>query len=300
MLSRRALLALGAASVLFPTPGLGQEKREGEGGIGGTGIVGLLTDFGSLIVAGNRVETGPGTRFEDAFGTLAEASLRVGDSLTVEASGAPGQLLARRVRVNYPLIGTITRVSGRNLVINGVTVRLERAQSLARAGNRVAVHGLWRGNEVVASRLAAPRSARDLVSGTVSRRGVSTRIGSLEVRGRGRGRMREGGFGEAIGRFDAQSGVFVANSVGTQRFVGLQSTLTRLAVEGYLEPSRGNPGFRVSGLGHSFRRNVALSQFANQRTLFVGDYDGLFAPRRATRLPESFASRRAVLRSLVE
>lgn len=300
MLSRRAILALGAASILAPARAVSQEQREGEGGIGGTGIVGVLTDFGSLIVAGTRVETGPITRFEDAFGALSENSLRVGDSLTVEASGPPDQLVARRVRVTYPLIGTITDILGQSLVINGVPVRLERSESLARVGSRVAVHGVWRGDEVVASRLAAPRSESDLIAGTANRQRLRMRIGPLEMRGRGRGQLQDGGFGEAIGAFDREEGVFDATRINTQRFVGVQSSLTRLAVEGYLEPSRGNPGFRVSGLGHSFRRNVSLSAFAGDRTLFVGDYDGLFAPRQATRLPEDFASRRALLRGLVE
>ncbi|MEM9342073.1 MAG: DUF5666 domain-containing protein [Pseudomonadota bacterium] len=297
MLSRRALLALGTASVLFPTPGLGQEKREGEGGIGGTGIVGVLTDFGSLILAGSRVEFGRGTRFEDVFGPLSDERLRVGDSLTVEASGPADALVARRVRVNYPLIGTVTEASGGRLVVNGTPVRLERSGG-ARVGDRVAVLGVWRGNEVIASRLAAPRSDRDLVSGTATRQGLGSRIGGLDIAGRGRSSLRNGGFGEAIGRYDPASGAFVAERMITERFLSPREPLTRLAVEGYLEPAPGRPGFRVSGLGHSFARSLRLSGLSNQRILFVGDYNGLFAPTQATRLPEAFAARRALLRSL--
>ncbi|MEO1612986.1 MAG: hypothetical protein AAFU55_11645, partial [Pseudomonadota bacterium] len=68
-LSRRSLL-LGASALAIG--GCAADDRlaaadpdEPRGGIGGTGIVGVLTDFGSLIVNGKRIELDGRTRIAD-------------------------------------------------------------------------------------------------------------------------------------------------------------------------------------------------------------------------------------------
>ncbi len=296
-LSRRALLA-GLGATLLPLSAPAQEK-ESEGGIGGTGIVGILSDLDRLIVAGNRLRPSKDTMYSDAFGRISNRDLRVGDSLTVEARGSADALTARRIHVTYPLVGTIASVSrdGLRLVVNGAVVRLEVPSRFAQAGYRVAVHGLWRGKEVTASRLVPARGAIDLVSGTVERVGFKTAVGAVPVVRAGR--TIDGGYAEALGRFETERGIFrVSERIETRRFTSEARFLTNLSIEGYLETVRERPGFRISGLGHSFRRNLRLDAFLDQRVLFNGQYNGLFAAERATVLPEDFTRRRALLRRL--
>lgn len=300
--SRRSALLCAAAGSLYPPASFAQEQREAEGGIGGTGIVGVLTDFSSLIVAGNKVQTSSDTSYRDAFGVLRESDLQLGDSLTVEALGMPDDLVANQVQVNYPLVGPVTSVEdgGRSVIVNGTEVRLQTPQRTARLGQRVAVLGLWQSNQVIGSRLAAARDARDVISGTVSRRGLSVRIGPVLIEGRGRRRLQGGEFATVLGRYQAENGVFISEAIQLGRFTDLAAPLTDLSVEGYLEPTRGNPGYRIAGLGHSFARNLNLEPFLNERVLFGGPYDGLFAADQAIVLPENPAQRRRLLRQLAQ
>ncbi|MEM8690334.1 MAG: DUF5666 domain-containing protein [Pseudomonadota bacterium] len=298
-LSRRAALAGGGATLLLPGLGWAQSTdREMEGGIGGTGIVGVLTDFGSLIVGGQYVGTDAGTRYTDGFGALQKSNLRIGDSLTVEASGPQSDLVARRVHVTHPLVGRIASGSGQTFVVNGVSVTLNGSNGGFAVGDRVAVAGLWRGTRVIASGLSPARSNLDLVSGDVIRGPNGRQIGGIATRGGGLHRARIGSFVTAIGQFDQDRPRFNAQRVRIERFTGAAGPLERLAVEGYLEQSSDAPGYRVSGLGHSFERNLQLAQYVNERVLFTGGYTGRFAANSAVILPESFAARRRILRDL--
>ena len=300
-LSRRAALGLGIAAVFGPGQLWAQTARpDVEGGIGGTGIVGLLTDFGSLIVAGNYLRTDAQTRYTDGFGRLSKSDLQVGDSLTVEASGPSNALVARRVHVTHPVVGTITARSGngREITVNGVTVRLDQRAGAFGVGARVAVSGLWRGPLVQGARLAPARSTQDLVSGDVTRSGGVTRVGGVAVRGNGTGSIAPGSFASIVGRFNADTGVLQAARVSNARFTGAAGALARLSIEGYLDPTSRAPGYRVAGLGHSFERNLNLSAFATSRVLLNGAYTGRFAAQGAVVLPEGFGAQRRVLRQI--
>lgn len=295
--TRRNVLLCGAAACTLPYH-LPAQEREVEGGIGGTGIVGILTDFGSLIIGGHTVETLAQTRYESAFGQLTERDLALGDSLTVEAVGDSDNLVARRIHVTYPLVGQVASIEERAAVINGVTVTLSPTGAAPRIGDRVAVSGLWKGTTVVASRIARAGSPLDLIAGDVSRVGLSSLIGGVKVRGGGIGRAAPASFATALGTFDPGTQSLAAQTVRLGRFTNAAGPLQRLAIEGFLEPAPRAPGYRVSGLGHSFARNLNLAPFAASRTLFIGPYDETFAANRAITLSENLQERRTVLRSL--
>ena len=174
-------------------------------------------------------------------------------------------------------------------------MKLARPNRLARIGQRVAVSGLWRGNAVEASGLTPARDARDLVSGTVDRAGFATTVSGVRVSGTGIQQLEDEGFGSVVGRYDPNTGLMRSQRAVTARFTGAAGPLKRLAIEGYLEQTRAAPGYRVAGLGHSFARNIDLSPYAQGRTLFLGDYTGLFAAREALGLPEDPAARAQIL-----
>ena len=173
---RVALLGLGA-SALGACAGplqIGEGKKAPRGGIGGTGIVGVLTDFGSIIVNGLRVETSAETKVTDAFGPVDLRSVQIGHSLTVEAATVDGTLVARRVHISHPVIGAVERVRGRRAVVAGVPVVLEPSgMGRWKRGQSVAVSGLWQGDKVVASRIDRI-AKRDLsvIAGVVGLQGL--------------------------------------------------------------------------------------------------------------------------------
>lgn len=269
-----------------------------EGGIGGTGIVGLLTDFGSLYVNGRYIQTDADTEYSDGFGRLRKSDLRVSQSLTIEANASANGLLARRVHVTYPVVGRIDAVlrQGRALLINGVEVRLPQTLRGFDVGDRVAVSGLWRGQSVEASLLEQARSNSDLVSGDVSRSGLAITVGATKVQRTGA--LQNGSFATIIGRFDPARLILRAQNIEEGRFTGAAGRLRQLSIEGYLEPTERAPGYRVSGLGHSFKRNLQLSNFTSSRMLFSGPYTGTFAANEALVLPDSLQARRRILRRI--
>lgn len=295
--SRRSVLLAGGAACIIPRV-LPAQEREVEGGIGGTGIVGLLTDFGSLIVGGQYVATNSQTVYSDAFGPLSKSNLALGDSLTVEAAGPAGNLVARRVHVTYPVVGQVNAVSGNMAQVNGVEVQMPTRRPAIGIGDRVAVSGVWQGPRVIASRISAARSSQDVISGDVQRTGRGSLVGGIAVRSAALSRQAEGSFASVVGTFDPSAARMAPQSLQSERFVEAAGPLRRLAVEGFLEAAPRAPGFRVSGLGHSFARNLSLASFAGSRTLFTGPYDGRFAASNAVTLPEAEQERRTILRAL--
>lgn len=300
-LDRRALLlgALAAAGCAPARP-TGDRLPPVEGGIGGTGIVGVVTSLGSVRIAGLRVGI-EGARVEDAFGPRDAASLGPGHSLTIEATGAEGDLAATRVRLTPPLIGrvaSIDRATGRLRVL-GVEVTLEPGlDASVEVGDRVAVSGLWRGDAVVASRLdrlapegpSAASGALRLGAGRPAVNGVPLLSGLTATAG-------EGDFVTVIGD-EHEAGLapgLAPRRVASGRFAGDGGAIRRLRVEGYLERALGDPGVVVSGFGHGFDPLARPAALAGIRALFIGRFDGLFAVDHGVPLPESAAARARLL-----
>ncbi|MEL6523760.1 MAG: DUF5666 domain-containing protein, partial [Pseudomonadota bacterium] len=219
--SRRVAVLGGLSALLFPDDGWPfGDDRQAEGGIGGTGIVGILVDTAPLRVSGTALSIDPETAVTNAYGSVSQQSLRRGNSLTVEARRLRDQLIARRVHVTYPLVGALSDISanGRQIRVNGIDVTLEGTLPRVRPGDRVAVSGLWRGPSVVASRVDRTNTPLDLVAGDVSRNRGTTAVGGVTLRGASTGRLRRGTFAEAIGVFDPNENLLDLRSLTSDRF----------------------------------------------------------------------------------
>lgn len=305
-LDRRHLLTgLGAMSVAACSDPfeIGTGKKPPKGGIGGTGIVGTLTDFGSLLVNGLRIETDGSAEITDAFGTMAGDAMSVGHHLTIEAATVDGVLVARRVRIVHPVIGRVDRAdpSGMRGVVAGVPIQLEPgAEGVLTPGARVAVSGAWRDTTVIASRIdERPGDGPVVISGVIRRAGTSAPPTLAGVRIRTSVALPESGtFVTAIGRHAATG--FVAEQIIPGRFTGAAGPLTALSIDGYLEVAATAPFFAVSGLGHSFDEDAKLAAFRDQRSIFSGTYDGKFVVRDTLRLPEALPERRRLLAGIVD
>ncbi len=297
VIDRRAALALLGTSALTacaaPALVTREERDPFEGGIGGTGIIGVVTALGSLQVNGLDVAITSETDVKSALGPMAPEAIQPGMAVTIYANRSAGATRARRVSVDYAAVGTAARGRGGRLEVAGVPVVAEPgALGRAEIGARVAVSGVWGLGAIVASRFDPVPEGPDLIAGTVTR-GDPARfgIGSVPVRGISR-LPRRGGYAVALGRADEAG--FQARTLLEGRF-GASDRLRLLSVEGFLEPVAAQPGFRIAGLGHSFDRQVNLAPLADARAIFFGRYTGLFRAQAGYVVPEGFADRRAAL-----
>lgn len=300
---RRIAIAGLGASFLSACAGpvkIGEGKKPPRGGIGGTGIVGVVTDFGSIILNGLRVVTTAETQVTDAFGPVDPDSVQIGHSLTVEASTVDGGLVARRVHISHPVIGKVERVRGRTARVGGVRVVMERnAIGKMRRGRTVAVSGLWKGNTVIGSRVDDVEDpGLTVIAGVIdqSRLGGPVSIGG-QTFAFGADVPPVGSFATIGGK--RSKGRFAPAWITPGRFFGSAGPLEQLSIEGYLEPSKAAPFFTVSGLGHSFDRDAKLRQLKDQRTLFSGPYVGTFAVSEGLPLPADQEARRDVVRQIL-
>jgi hypothetical protein len=298
--TRRRLIGLASSTLLAgcAAPALvtrDTERDPFEGGIGGTGIVGVLTELGSLKVNGLQVETTGRTRIVTPLGPVSESALAPGMALTIMADKTPRTLVARHVGLDFPLVGRLER-RGTALAVNGVPLRVEPgAVRRAGPGARVAVSGLWEAGAVVASRIDPAPFSEDVIAGPVTRGGASgLAVGGTPVRlSSGAAFPPSGAYATAIGRHGADG--FVAERLALGRFDAGARGLRQLAVEGYLERVRAAPGFRIAGLGHSFAEGLTLAPLFGRRAVYVGPYDGRFDARAGYVVPEGVVARRRLL-----
>ncbi|MFK7942521.1 MAG: hypothetical protein AB8B85_06370, partial [Paracoccaceae bacterium] len=222
----------------------GDGKKTPQGGIGGTGIVGTLTDFGSLIVNGLVLETGSRTRVTDAFGARDQAALAIGQSLTVEAERTPlfgsetsdAIYEAIRVQITHPVIGAVEKVdpTGSNAIVAGVRVTLEPG-ALGRfvPGVRMAISGLWQGPRVIASRVEpAEATGADVIAGEIAVVQSLPSLGGRPLLGASADLPEPGTFVTAYGR--NKSDGFAIERLVPGRFFGAAGALVTLSIEGYL------------------------------------------------------------------
>lgn len=159
--------------------------RLADRGIGGTGIIGVITGFASVCVAGEEVAL-PGnvsTRMdEDAAGL---DDLRAGQVVALEAAGPPGALQAQRIVVRHAVIGPVDSVGPGTVTVAGQVVAVGNATGAgvnAMPGQWVAVSGLRQGpGMIVATRIDPAPPGRVLVRGELVRIYGAARIGSLPV-----------------------------------------------------------------------------------------------------------------------
>ncbi len=88
--------------------GLSGDANGTGGGIGGTGIVGVITDFGSVVVNGRHVEIGPNTLIRQDGERANADELRVGQVVEIQAVGRSSRSLSRVIDVRREVAGPIT------------------------------------------------------------------------------------------------------------------------------------------------------------------------------------------------
>jgi hypothetical protein len=169
-------------------------------GIGGTGIVGVITGFGSVFVDGLEVAYTPATPVTVDGEPDPDATLKLGQLATIVAGDGNG-LHAVSIDLRHEVSGPVTSVTppgaGPNgagsdvatIVVSGQTVAIDAAtqgQRILRPGDWVAVSGLRQPDGVIAASRIDPREPGPvLVRGTATRdqMGIDRgwRIGALSI-----------------------------------------------------------------------------------------------------------------------
>lgn len=126
-----------------------------EGGLTGTGIVGIVQDLGSININGHWIRFDDDMMVTGPLGAISAADLRKGHSVAAMVTPAGSDWSATELVQTYPIIGPVQTLSQNEMTIMGTTVDLS---SLALSpdvvvGDWVAVSGLWRGEVVLASQV---------------------------------------------------------------------------------------------------------------------------------------------------
>ena len=262
-------------------------RPDEEGGLGGTGLFGTVTGFGSIRLNGLRVELPEG---------LSTAGLAVGDTVAVEAVAEGETLIARRLVPIHPLVGPVDRVEAGGLSVMGTMVTLGDGAVLdgtPRAGDWVAVSGIWRSGAVVATRVtpAAP-AATAQVAGLLLGEGRQRMIGGTAVDLACCGEPATG-YAVVSGRY--ADGALVAETTSAQLFA---PSVRWLVVEAFLARNPADPGFHLSGFGIPMDPASPVPPTVGQRSVFVGRLDGDFLIERSYPLPEDPAARQRTLEGI--
>ena len=147
--------AMGNTGRLVARPGLGGTGID-TGGIGGTGIVGVITGFASICVNGIEVHFDENTPISSNGAPGLASQLAVGQLVAVNANGYGDEMLARQISVIYAAIGPLDEV-------NLATGEFHLLGQTARASAPGALAGLEAGQWV---RVSGHRTAQGEIAAT--------------------------------------------------------------------------------------------------------------------------------------
>ena len=119
---------IGGTGQVAQRPGLGGTGQVADNGLGGTGIVGVVTGFGSVCVNGLKVEYEADTPVQQDGRPVPQSALAVGQVVALQADGPGGQLQAQRIVVLDAAVGPLGAVdaaSGRFSVMGQAATALD-------------------------------------------------------------------------------------------------------------------------------------------------------------------------------
>ena len=197
-LAEAALLTAGASPTIIPGALVGLTDTAsaapggGDEGLGGTGIVGTITAFGSICVNGIEVHFGADTPIERQGMRITRALLERGQLVEVGATRGRYEVAAHRILIRIPVAGPIERVDlasgeievlGQRILVGAEPVAGLGIGDLA-PGAGVRVSGLRRPDGVVvASNVSGGPIDRGWLEGRVNDAGPeSFSIGGLRLK----------------------------------------------------------------------------------------------------------------------
>ena len=154
------------------------------GGIGGTGIVAVITGFASVCLAGQEVSLPPDVPVSIESQPASPNALRAGQVAAVEAVGTGGGLSAARIAVRYEVSGPVEAATADTLRVAGQHVLLEPQTwgVRPRVGDWVSVSGLRRPDDtILATRVDRREPGEVMVRGMLRDDSGTLRLGALNL-----------------------------------------------------------------------------------------------------------------------
>jgi len=130
-----------------------QESEEREGGIIGTGIVGVITHLGSLYVNDQHIRTDDTMPVDGAVPPKLAGELKPGHTVAIVAMRDDDGWYARHIRQVSPVVGPVTAMESGKLTVLGTQIHAPDLPHELDVGDWVAISGLWQGDRLVASRV---------------------------------------------------------------------------------------------------------------------------------------------------
>ncbi|MGI9491900.1 MAG: DUF5666 domain-containing protein [Geminicoccaceae bacterium] len=286
-----------------------------EGGIGGTGIFGTITSFGSIVVNGQTVKFGEEVVQSREQITGRELPLSVGSAVIVEARSEEDGWIAERVALFLPLVGPVSVVdpASGTLSVMGTSILLEDDAAIVdrrghadgeiidlgaiAMGDRLAVSGIWKGGEIVASRIDrldddGPHAASGLLLLTSD----GMLVGGTQLTSDCCSELDAPAYVQLFGRY--LDDLFEVDRLETGVTLLFSRKIERLIVEAFLARDPIGEGFHLSGFGIPADQSATVKTLPGVRSLFVGAYDDAFHIRQSVVLPAGTVARENVLQSL--
>lgn len=286
-------------------PGLAESEKpheEREGGIVGTGIVGMITGLGSIRVNGQRIVFPDDLMTASELGDRPAGDLLPGETVAVEAVLAGNEWAALHIRHYLPIIGPVSLAVDGSPTVLGSAIETGPDTELVgfdggtfEAGQWVAVNGLWRGGTVVATRVdRIGHRPEAVVVGTYrpDPDGGGFLVGGTRVLGLDIQHAEPGDLLTVRG-IEVQ-GNLRASSIVRGLFVGRIETLL---MEGYLSQPDPSGVYTIYGSGVSASLGDRDMPISPDRGLYCALAADAPSIAELTTLPEREAERQALLDS---
>lgn len=192
-----------AAIFLGVHPAFAEEKEEREGGIVGTGIVGEITELGSILVNGQKIEIISDLPVVGSVPDITAGALKPGQTVAVVATLEGETWKALGIRQVLPLVGPVEAVGDGSLSVLGTTIDLGALAIAVNEGDWVAVSGFWRSERILATAIEhlPDWQGPAQVSGTFFETDgvLPARIGASEIAGIDPQHISSGAFAHVTG-----------------------------------------------------------------------------------------------------
>lgn len=283
-----------------------EETEDREGGIVGTGIVGVIHSLGSIHVNGQVIEFPATFPIVSPLGARDAASLKPGETVVVEAVRQSGKWMAKSIRHITPLLGpasltsdTSISILGADVIITPNTILQDIALSeLADNYQWLAIDGLWKKDQLIASyiRKIKPRALAQVTASYI-KTGINQNtqmrdasIGGVQVENFRAKHAKPGEVVTVIGT--PQDKGLVAQTITRGLF---ENKLRQKLIEGFLSQPDETGFYTVYGSGAVAYASQSDASMPNERGIHCIIYDENDQIRRVAELPEALGERSIAL-----
>lgn len=179
---------IGGTGIQTPQSGIGGTGIQAENGLGGTGVIGVITGFASICVNGLEVHFYNDTPVDLDGKKISSQDLAVGHVVAVQAYGKGQSLVAHNIHAYHQITGPITALNAPKgkLSVMGQSVTINAAQLKGmQIGQWVDVSGLRKADgSVIASRIDQTKGQKIAQTvGNLTRQGNKLYLAGTRIEG---------------------------------------------------------------------------------------------------------------------